>query len=255
MRVEKDSDIKEEMKEMKQELSGEIRSRTKKRIRPKCACLLIVLALIIVGIVFGARALAKTGLVEVPVFSKIVDTQTLPSRIVSEGEPLETFLKKTLTSQVASIYKGGNTDLAGRAVSITVQDTTLTNALRVQLRSGEQKTFNAETAQIAVSEKGVEVYLPLAEVGDRKSGVGIIAVLVPKVESGKLAMNVSSVTVGTQKIPTFAARLVIEPLMRAGINMVNEQLVKYAALREIRLGNGSITIEGDMTIEILELTQ
>lgn len=238
-----DFDKKELRREVKQEIKKELfRSEIKGKFRKffrKIGCLLFVLLILLGLVTVGAASLAKTGLVEIPVISKIFYQQPEPSRAVpvnkSVGE-ITTDLgwraaKEALSSQspelVIPVTEGELTVLARKSFASS-------SLLRSRL--------NADTLQLAVNPGEVEFFSQLFWPRQTHLTVGFL----PSVEENKIKIKLTRWHLGSLKMPLSLGNWFLNKFLSGRFDQMLSPILEKVELTEIRTGQGEITIIGSL---------
>lgn len=252
MRVEKNQDIKEvkeELAKTKRELSGQIKRETRKS-HPVLTCLIIVVAVILLGGGWVVSLVAKTGMWEIPVFTDVFYEVPAPTReVIAEGD-LDEVLTEELTDLVNErVQEIGGADI-DRSLSINLEETVLSAAL--PLLSQDSEGMIGDKAQVAALEDtGLEVFLPLAK---SELNTAVMLDLVPYIdEDSSLQVDVNQLRLGQLKFPTWLVNLVLRRPLSLASWELNREISKYAELESVTVYEGYINLSGELTMEIISL--
>lgn len=166
---------------------------------------LVVVAVLLAGAIALAAlamfAVAKTGLVRVPIFSTFYHGPT-PTRVVS-SEPIsaEAF-QASLTQQARSQFVAGRTTTA----TIRIEERELTGAIKAALVQGlREQDATADQVQIVITPEFLEVSGRLVQ---GKTTADLRVRLVPVIESGAIRFDATDVRLGDYPIhPSLAHQL------------------------------------------------
>lgn len=206
---------------------------------------LIVLSLIGLALLF---VVSKTGLVEIPILSALVYQLPQPSRLVSPGTSIEDELQTQLISTLQS--KLQNDTISDANVTLIFSEATLTAALRQAIGQGAESIFVKDASQVALLKNGqAEFYLPFVQ----KAGSSVLLVRVlPSLKEGSLAFSVTQAQIGQLPFPGFTRSIVQWPLDKLVVQ-VNEWLKNYASVESITMQEGSVSLDGTMTLDLKSL--
>ncbi|MBI4280707.1 hypothetical protein HY628_00745 [Candidatus Uhrbacteria bacterium] len=151
--------------------------------RSCCGCLLLNLCLGIIFAALIALALAKTGLVRVPFFSRFYEPPR-PSRWVTPQEPS---LESVINSQLARQRKN-------EPLTIRLTEETLSAALRQALPPEKGRLGHV---QVALSDGVMEIFVELPR-PEKSSALRLW--IIPFVENGSVSFRVKRVEIGELRI-------------------------------------------------------
>ncbi len=232
---------KDEKEKLKEEIREEVVGKIKKKKRKKfftCCLLELLFLILILGLV--TTAIAKTGLVDVPVFSKIFYKLPVPQRVVTvTPEEIKNFsadVTKKLEQEVASQIKPGVT---GQKVEISLEFTEkeLTALLQNLTTNGDSPFKNS---QISVTPEGLEIF---GEINEPKKTY-LTVNLKPEIRDGDLKIKIKKIKIGTLPLPAIFGNFLVEKFLNAQLNEIRDEIGKAGELKNISLDEGKITLRG-----------
>jgi hypothetical protein len=245
----------EKMEELRQELRSEVEEEVRSNLRRRTwrsallrvfGCCGIYLATLLAVPVFLAYLVARTGLIEVPFFSSRVAHERSASRtVMASAVNAEQLLSEKLRSLLP--VRGEVPD----QLTITLTESELTALLRSFLKGDARASaITRDTAQVAITADGIELFARVAGSGGRESTVLLRGV--PSIQSaptgasgeGKLATEFREVAIGNLGIPRFLANTIAQsflsqlPVLKLG----GEGPIPSLALERITLGEGAVQV-------------
>ncbi len=253
MRIEKDKELKRELENTKKELSEQIKKDTR-RGHPLLTCLIIVLVLILAILGFVGFVVARTGLVEVPVFSLVFYEPPEPARLVTEESlPVEEMLEQTISKILTErLIASGGADF-DRNLSVDITEAALTATLKQTLEEN-QRFFTPVGAQVAIidSTDTFEIFLPLA---NNEMQSALVASIAPTLdEGGMVEAKITDFYVGQLRIPNWFVNLSLQKPLVLAANELNRTIGRYAVLQKLDIHSGFATLTGTISAEILEIS-
>lgn len=198
----------------------------RRSFRSGCCCFGVVL-LVALFIVIAA-AVAKSGIINVPVFSKLFYVTPRPTRSV------------TVSPAAAEIItKGAVVSQAGEKSVVTLTEAELTYLARQLLASGAEPLF-APTVQTAINPNGVELFGLLL----KPVRANLTATIVPTVAEGQLRFTISAITLGDLSLPPSLAQNLIGEALQASLAPLGSSVQTLGELKNVTLREGSLVIEG-----------
>lgn len=225
-RIEKNQPVVEEMARMKGDLMDAARQKPKRRGVGACAVALLVLVLGLAA--WAAWTVAAMGVAVVPVFSGMAYDAPTPVRAVSPGVPLA----DSVTRQI--LESSSKTDM-----TLVISEATLTTLVRDTLSQSGQDAFDDGAAQAAISESGVELYLPLR---DNAQANALVTELGLFVEEGRLAATTERATLGSWNVPGWLREGVLDPALAAAVTNLNDAFAGRAELVSVEAQDGSLVL-------------
>jgi len=232
---------KDEKEKLKEEIREEVVGKMKRKKRKKfltCCLLELLFILLILGLV--ATAIAKTGLVDVPVFSKIFYKPPTPQRVVTvTPEEVKNFsadITNKLEQEVKSQIKPGVT---GQEVEISLEFTEkeLTALLRNLTANGDLPFGNS---QISITPEGLEIFGEINE--PKKTYLSVN--LKPEIKDGDLKIKIKKIKIGTLPLPAIFGNFLVEKFLNTQLDEVRDEIAKIGKLENIKLDEGKITLQG-----------
>ncbi|MBI4714193.1 hypothetical protein HY771_03350 [Candidatus Uhrbacteria bacterium] len=238
-RIEKGSEVKEELQQMKGEVIKEISSTKKRHPFRNCTILIFI---VIVGLLFAAVwAVASTGLVEVPVFSKFAFDKPEPERLVNPGVPIE----KVLEEQVLSKLKTGSVN---ETISLTLTEESLTASLRSILESSADGLIDAGLSQVSISsDRGFTFFLPLS---NSESGTALTLSVKANIKDGAVELIPEELKIGSLSVPDSFTALFLQSFVKDQLADANKILGSYVQIEEVEYKEGSVVVRGKVVAEV-----
>jgi hypothetical protein len=234
----KEKDEKEKLKEeIREEVTRDIKKKKHKKFFT-CCLLESLLVVLILGSI--AAGLAKTGLVEVPVFSKIFNKPPVPQKVVTvtpeEVKNFSTDITKKVEQEVRSALVPGVTD---QKVEINLEFTEkeLTALMQNLETNGDLPLKNS---QISITPEGLEIF---GEINEPRKTYLVIN-LKPEIRDGDLKIKIQKIKIGTLSLPAIFGNFLVEKLLNAQLDEVRDEIAKVGELKNINLGEGKITLSG-----------
>ena len=205
----------------------------------------VILALIGFGILY---LVAKTGLVRVQVFTAMAYALPTPERTVESGTAVEQEMEKQLVATLQSKLSAGT--FTDADATLVFSEGTLTTSLRSAIAQGAQEVFVQDSAQVVILQSGeVELYLPFT--GNEQNSALLLRVA-PTAKDGGLAFDVTRVQVGQLFVPAWLQFAVQWPLDKL-VSQLNDFLDAYVSVQNVTLQEGSVTLDGTMTLDLKTL--
>ena len=235
VRLEQQLNSDNEMNEMKDEikqLKKELHKKQNKKILSCSHVFILVIILLVIGAVYGAYLLAKSGLMNVPFFTQrfyqtpqpvyIVETKTAPA------ENLIDWLKKQVAAQAAS---------SGKAV-LVITDAQITTYLNDALAKDSQ---TLSSIQAAITNDEIELFFTFI-----KPLYVIIGVIPKAIADGEVEFDVVRVEVGNVELPDFVGDQLLENLIFKRLAQLKNLVFKNIVIKAINLKTHEVSL--DLTI-------
>lgn len=248
-RIQKGSDTKEELQQIKGEVIKELGSQRKRS--PWLACSLIVILVIMSFIGTVMWALAATGLVTVPGFSSWAYNTPIPARIVKPGIPVETIIEEQVKTTLVQRLQEGGGELQDTSVTFVLTEQSLTASLRSQLETTNESTLESSGVQVTISkEQGMTFFLPFED-SLQKSAMQIS--ILAQVQNGVIELRPQSVRIGSLPIPRSVVMFIIQPFLVDQLKAVNSEINSFVKIEHITYEQGQVVIDGNFAVKILEV--
>jgi hypothetical protein len=239
----KEEKLKEEIRE---EVVKELKSKKRKKALTCCA-LEFILVLLILSLL--AAAIAKTGLVVIPGFSKIFYKTPSPQKIVSitpeEIKNFEVDLTQKLKNQVESQIQPG---VAGQKIEVTLEFTE--KELTAFLRALEnQGTSPLKNSQISITQESIEIFGEI----ETPSKTFLTVAMKPDILNDKLKITLQKIKIGTLPIPLAFGNFIIDKFLNNQLRAAEESIGKAGKLESIILEDGKVVLRG--LVDVLVFTQ
>lgn len=229
------SDLEAEVEKLKKSLK---RKQSKKILTCGSCLLFFILAILILGIL-GAYALAKSGLKEIPFFTKHFYQEPLPSYLVKSedstaaGKDIAATLEKNAREQALIQKKTENLK-----INLNLSEEQLTALLREQAKSSDYLNSKIDYIQLAVLPENLELFTKLKE-----SRVFITLNIKPEIKNSKVDLNVEKFKVGNLAMPKFAGNLLVTDLLAKSINKMLQSYADSYQILAIDLTAKSVLVE------------
>ena len=252
MRVSKNQEIKEvqnELKKTKKQLSAEIKRETKKG-HPILTCLIIIIVFVLVAGGWISSTVARTGLVEVPVFTSLFYEQPAPLREVVATVPIEETLSdqitETINDRIAAI---GGTEI-DRSFSFSFAEEAL-SATVLGLLSEDGFLENKDAQVVVEKSLGIEVFLPVA---DNPLQTAITAEMNPFIDQeGLVRVDLTKLKIGSLVLPQWLVNLVLSRPLDLITWEFNKNFSAYVDLEQVQVQDGVLIFMGEISVDILTL--
>jgi len=211
------------------------RRKRRKRGSVKRTCCLLFLVLVVFLLLIATAVIAKTGIVEIPVFSQLFYQLPQPTRQI-EASGSSSSLIPNLDLESAS----------QNLVTIEITEENLTALFRQEL-SGKKDSSFAENVQAVITTEGVEFSGLLI----KPISVNIILKLKPELVDHKLDFKLIQAQIGDLSIPPALADQLVDKFLQAKIEEVNQSLNKFGQLQNIKLLDSKLIVSGQLNLESL----
>lgn len=248
-RIEKGTDTKEQIQQMKGEVIKEIGS-TKKR-RPWMACSLVFFLLVVGFLSAMMWAIAATGLGVVPVFSRFAYHVPQPEYVVMPGVPIETVVGEEVKRTLIRRIQEGNGMLQDPSITFEISEASFTASLRTLLEGVENSLFESKDAQVSISsEKGFTVFLPLK---DSRHQTAVQITVKAQMTDGVIEIVPESALLGSLPIPQAIVSLLLQSLIQEQIISLSRDLASFVEVNAIAHLDRKVQIDGIFSVKILEV--
>jgi hypothetical protein len=226
----------DEKEKLKDEIRGEVISEMKNKKRRKfftcCFLKLLIVVLILGGI---TAVVAKTGLVDIPVFSKLFYKTPSPERIVSinpdEEKKFEDVLAQKLEEQIGSKAEGQ------QEVALEFNEEELTSFIK-SLESTSNHPFT--NAQVSVTPKAIEIFGQFKDLNQ----TFLTVALKPEITDGNLKITFEKIKIGNLSLPAVLGNSLVNKLLKDQISSVEDVISKNGTLKSIDLLDRKIIFHG-----------
>lgn len=226
------------------------RIRPRRRGRRKIGCCLFFLLIVLAAVGSLLWLAAATGLVTVPAVSTLAYQAPEPLHEVADGPPLEVYLSENLSALLTQRLQAGGGTLEDRSVELSLPEASITESFRSVLRQNELTWFETDSVQVAVDDSGIEVFLPLAASSNNNA---LVLFFEPGAENGLVTVDAVQVSLGSFSLPSWATETVLLPLLRQGLDLVNQQVGRYVSVEKIETLMGQLVVSGVLIVELLNL--
>jgi hypothetical protein len=229
--------------DLKQKIFNKVKAKKDKQLnrnKLKSGCLMFFVIFLIVFVFFAFVVVVKTGIVEVPVLSKVFYQKPHPTRTIkiidldnyqSEG--------KILASEDKSV------------IIIEATERDLTASLKSELAAAPNSYFGSDI-QIAIFPEEIEFYSSLPA----PSKVVITLVIKPEISNENFDFKITKTKIGSLKIHPKLVDVVVRWLMNRKTNGDFEEKLKtffnkFANIQNFQMNDGMISLSVNMDIESL----
>ncbi|MFA4917549.1 MAG: hypothetical protein WC560_12885 [Syntrophales bacterium] len=252
-RIEKNLGLEQKVDDLKKEMIEVEKVEVKARggHRWKLGCGILFLAVFLVTIGFVTWILTASGVVTVPVVSTLVYKVPTPLHSVSTGVPLEAYVSEKFGSILTSRLQSGSGSINDRSIEISLPESSITTSFRTILTDNKIGFVDATTAQVAIDEKqGIEIFLPLV---NSSNGNALRFFLKLGSKDSRLIIDNTQIKIGNLTVPSWLSNLLIELLMKQGLDSLNQEIGRYTSIEKIETISGALKIFGTLTVEIIKI--
>jgi hypothetical protein len=222
---------------LKKEIKEELKEEAFRRKLVGCgACAVVLLIVIGVPVLLGASALAKTGFVNVPLFSKALYEPSQPLRTVT---PL-TGTSSEDVMRIAGLRIRYNETTA--IASFTLTETELTTLAQNGVRDAPPGSLPIaiRTAQVAVDPDLVEVFL----ISPRKERDATVRLrFTPDVREGDVVFDVREIVIGSYRVPLSVGNLLFDAFVEPTLRKVFEGAGPYERPVDIEAEDAKLRVD------------
>ena len=209
----------------------------------KRGCFSYVMFFLGVGVLFIGWFLwtvASTGLVRIPVFSRLAFREPTPTHIVEPSlvDPASWF-SNVLVGEITRSSKLGS---IGRNLSITIPEGVLTTFVRasdVSSLSAKEIPLDFSRVQVATVDGTLEVFLPIKD-----STTAVTVQVTPSFEEGELKIVVDALRVGSWGVPKFVLRGALDQALDVGVGDIQASLEKFMTIQKISVSDFGLVLTG-----------
>lgn len=206
----------------------------------------------IVGIfLFGATIVAKTGVFQVPFFSRFISSVGEPTRLVKIPAMTQTTQETFATQFQGAIgrYARSRTE-EDRNFQIRVSEASVTKTVLAEIPAMKDKFQGAEVkyAQLAIDADAMEFFVRLVRDGRENT---LKARFTVAIESGKPVVKLSRIQLGSLSLPSFVANSFLKLLGESGMDDAMKQINSVATLKNTELRSGVFILNGQLNTGVL----
>lgn len=222
----------------------------KRKRSPLVTCAVLFFGVITLIIAGALWVVAATGLVPIPVFSRLAYDVPEPTRVVSPGVSVETYLQTVISEELVRRLYMGQGALQDRDLVVTLPENALTASLQAMDESIGLDLLDIPNSQVAISnEFGTELFFPL-KYSEQDTAIRMHMKAVA--EDGVVQVQLNDVWVGSLHVPMFFVGMAANNYLRESLVELNEQMGQYLRLTEISYEDGSMTMTGELAVELME---
>ncbi len=202
------------------------------RSRLKLTCCLLFLFILIFFLVIFSAALAKSGLVEIPFFSRVFYQIPKPSREV-----------KITEDDLANFTQGLKIEARGESSHLEITDKELTFILRQLLATGSDAYF-AQNLQAVITAQNVEIFGLLL----KPLKANITLKIRPYLSDGQIDFEIEEVSVGDLSVPNSLLEWLTGSLLIDKLKELNQKVSNIGELETLQLFAGKIVVIGKLNL-------
>ncbi|MBU1146598.1 hypothetical protein KKD80_03575 [Patescibacteria group bacterium] len=238
-KVDQEKKLKDEIRE---EVISEIKEKKRKKLFTCCLLELLFVILVLGGIV---TAIAKTGLIDIPVFSKLFYEAPTPDREVSTTPGEEKKFEDILAEKIKQQIKVGEKSDTGQLnIALNFTEEELTGFLKAA-EINEDYPFS--NSQISISSDGVEIFGQLKEFNQ----TFLTATLKPEVVGEELKISFTKISIGNLSLPPAIGNFFINKFLKDQLDSIKELISKNGKLENIELSPGKLIFYGTLSAATL----
>jgi hypothetical protein len=220
----------------KREIREELRSEDRRKIMLRFGgCALAAFLIIAIPTVFVVSVVAKTGLVDVPVFSALLFKPGAPSRVVLPlvGEKPDQVMQIIATRM--------SYDPATSYLTIPIREDELTMIVQDAIAQAPPDTlpFSMKDAQIAIDDNDVELFSHLSR-GSQETT--LVARFLPTVVSGQFTIDVDEMQIGSLTVPHWIASPLIALAVKPFLSSLQTNLSAVGTLERVDVQQGTLQL-------------
>lgn len=241
---------KSEQEKLKEEIRTEILKEMKKKKRRKfLTCCFLELTTILVLLSLVLIVLAKTGLVQIPFFSKFFFKKSIPQRIVTvtqdEIANFEANFTEKLKQQVMLKVQPG---ITGQKVEVNLELTE--NDLTAFIKNLEMNNkLPLKNSQASVTPEAIEIFGEIIEPQE----TSLIIAIKPELQDNNLKINFKKIKLGNLSIPIYFGSSLMNKFLTQQLREIEEAISRVGKLENISLTNKKIILKGQ--VDVLVFTQ
>ncbi len=235
----------DEKEKLKRELREEVVSEIKKKKRGKFfGCCFLKFFIIVLILAASIALLAKTGLFDIPVFSKIFYQAPAPEREVAANTAEEKSFENLLAQKLDQELRSGKNLAAGGEIPVTLEFTEeeLTGFLKTA-ETGEDYPFTE--AQISITPQAIEIFGQLKEFNQ----TFLTVALRPEIKNGELEIIFQKIRIGNLSLPPAIGNFLTDKLLKDQLDSVKKLISENGNLENIELTEGKIIFQGEVATE------
>ncbi|MCL5794878.1 MAG: hypothetical protein M1338_00760 [Patescibacteria group bacterium] len=204
------------------------RPRKTFRSKLKLTCLFLFLFFILAFGFIGLAALAKTGILEVPVLSGVFYQIPRPSHKVEISQ-----------EDLAKFKNGLQIINTGGQATLIITEKELTYLLRQFLSSGQDPEF-ANNLQATIDNNEIEIFGLMI----KSLKINLTMRIKPEVLDGKLNFKIIEFKAGNLSLPPTIISWLPKRLLSDKLIKLNDNLSQFGRIDKIELASGQMTISG-----------
>jgi hypothetical protein len=219
----------------------------KKKPHPLVTCMTIVFALVLVFVAAVLWLVAATGIMAIPIFSRLAYETPTPLRTVTPGVPLETYIQSEVSEILTRRLYEGQGSLQDTSLEMRLTEQSFTASLRgLTQEIGEGLPFDFSAAQVALdAQKGAEIFLPIKE-NPQQTAVRIC--VYASAQDGAVSLEIKEASVGALDVPMSVFNSLLHRVVEQSLRSLYEQLGSYVSLHSITYEDGVMILSGDLAV-------
>lgn len=219
----------------------------KKKSHPLVTCVTILFALALVFVAAVLWLVAATGLISIPLFSRLAYEVPSPLRVVTPGVPLETYIQSEVSEILTRRLYEGQGSLQDTSLEMHLTEQSFTASLRgLSQEIGEGLPFDISTAQVAIdTQKGAEIFLPFKE-NPQQTAVRLC--VYASVQDGAISLEIKEAEIGALGVPVNMLNPLLHRVVEQNLQSLYAQLGSYVSLTSIAYEDGVMILSGNLAV-------
>lgn len=248
-RVEKDIQATGEIKQMKEDVIKEVR-KSNRTTGSKMTCSIIVLFLVVVAVFIALWIVASTGLVSIPLFSRVAYKPLEPTRVVFAGTPVDVIANETFQTTIARKLEEGGGDLLDKNVSLKIREESLTATIKSAFEESGLTFIDGTNAQVVIRKNGsFEFFVPL---NGYNSETSMMLNLSAQIDNGNVVLEIGKLKIGAFTVPKSIVTLMIGKIVTNELSSLNSVIGSYMKINAIIYNPGELEFQGELTVEVIK---
>ncbi|MBU1164172.1 hypothetical protein KKA15_01245 [Patescibacteria group bacterium] len=222
--------IKNKKEKLQTPKDFERRERKWKRNRISTCCFGYMIIAIVLAILTLAM-FAKTGLFEIPVFTKYFYQQPQPTRVVvpTDSDTIENIITQNFAGLTPS-----------KELNFVLTEGQLTTMLNEPIAANDDSSI--DQLQAVITTKNIEIFGHLNEPVDAYLTLGVV----PIAKDGLFDFDVTNIALGNMPIPTILANFIIDNVLRSQIEEYNKTITEFGNITSIALEETKLNINAQL---------
>lgn len=235
----------DEKEKLKRKIREEVVSEMKKKKRGKFfGCCFLKLFILVLILAAATALLARTGLFDIPVFSKIFYQEPTPEREVAANTAEEKSFENLLAQKIAEQLKTGkNLSTDGEApVALEFTEEELTGFLKI---AETEENYPFTQAQISITPEAIEIFGQLKKFNQ----TFLTVTLKPEIKDGDLEIIIKKIRIGNLSLPPAVGNFLTDKILKDQLDPVKKIILENGNLENVELTEGKIIFKGVVDTE------